>query len=303
MSGFIQTGAKAHNNLILPPADFLREQVMMLSPFSCCIWAVGLLWLLTAPRAKNLRWIGITYVVFVPLMVLLHAKDYYLAPIYPMLFAAGGVALLGVRGTAAAPAKATPRAYAIGLGCYVAFLVATDILIVPAAIPVFTPEHQLEYLVRTHLQGKPDEKWAQGKMKQFFSDRFDWQEIANGVTAAYNSLSPEDQKRVGIFGGNYGDASAINLLAPAPANGSKLPVAVSGQNSYWLWGSQGYSGDVMILAVRATPEQVREYYNDVTVFTKADSPWAMPGEQINIYICRHRKGNFAQDWPDMKEYI
>ena len=35
--------------------------------------------------------LGITYLVFLAIMMALHGKDYYLAPIYPMLFAAGGV--------------------------------------------------------------------------------------------------------------------------------------------------------------------------------------------------------------------
>ena len=33
-----------------------------------------------------------TFLVFLAIMMALYAKDYYLAPIYPMLFAGGGVA-------------------------------------------------------------------------------------------------------------------------------------------------------------------------------------------------------------------
>jgi hypothetical protein len=302
MLEFIQNGVKQHKNVVLSPPAFIVRQLMQLSPFSAFVWIPGLVWLLFAPRARNLRWLGVTYVVFVPLMLMLHAKDYYLAPIYPAYFAAGGVALLGIPSSRKAAASRNlwwPRL----VGAYAAFLLLTAVLIFPAAIPVFTPEKEKAYLDRTHLEGKPDEKWDQGQMKQFYSDRFGWQEIANGVTQAYNTLSPEEQKRVGIFGGNYGDAGAINFLAPAPANGSKLPTAVSGQNTYWMWGPNGYSGELMILATSATPEQVREVYGDVTVVTRAYSEWSMPDEQINIYIARHRKTNFAADWAEMKNYI
>ena len=33
---------------------------------------------------------GFTYLVLLAIMMMLSAKDYYLAPIYPLLFAAGG---------------------------------------------------------------------------------------------------------------------------------------------------------------------------------------------------------------------
>ena len=300
MLEFIQNGIKQHKNVALAPPAFLAAQVMQMNPISVLVWLPGLTWLLFAPRARNLRWLGLTYVVFVVLMMGLHAKDYYLAPIYPVLFAAGGVALLGIPGSSAKPRGVWwPRL----VGAYAAVLVVTAILILPAAVPVFTPGRQYAYLERAHLEGKPDEKWDQGKMKQFFSDRFGWQEIANGVTQAYNTLSPEEQKRVGIFGANYGDAGAINFLAPAPANGSKLPPAVSGQNTYWMWGPHGYSGDLMILATSGSVEDIRQYYDDVTIVTRADSEWSMPYERMNIYIARHRKKNFTADWPEMKDYI
>ena len=42
-------------------------------------------------EGKGYRYLGLSYIVFLALMMALRAKDYYLAPIYPMLFAAGGV--------------------------------------------------------------------------------------------------------------------------------------------------------------------------------------------------------------------
>ncbi len=52
---------------------------------------------------------------------------------------------------------------------------------------------------------------------------FGWQEQADAVTAAYNSLSPADKARCGIFASNYGKAAAINFLAPPPADGIQTP--------------------------------------------------------------------------------
>jgi len=303
MLEFIHNGIVQHKNIALPPLAFLAAQMMQLNPVELPLWLAGLAWLLFAPRARGLRWLGLTYVLFLLQMMALHGKDYYMAPIYPLLFAAGGVALLGVASTRSNSLERRRSVWSPLVAVYAGLIVVTGIIVLPAAVPLFPVEKQYAYLEKMHLIGKPDEKWAQGPLPQFFSDRFGWQEIANGVTQAYNQLSPQDQRRVGIFGQNYGDASAINFLAPAPADGSRLPVAVSGQNTYWLWGSHGYTGDVMILASSATPEQVREIYGEVTVVTRASSQWSMPMERINIYIARHRKMNFSADWADMKDYI
>ncbi len=289
---FLHNGVVQHKNVVLPFPQFFGAQFAQFNPIGSILWITGVVWLLIARAARPWRWLGLTYIFFFALMFLLHGKDYYLAPIYPVYCAAGAIAFF-------APRLARPWWQA----AYALILVITACLILPAAIPVMRPENQLAYLLRMHLMAKPLEKWQQGPFPQFFTDRFGWQEMADQTTAAYNSLSPEDRARVGIFAGNYGEAGAIALLAPRPADGTKLPTVVSGQNSYWMWGPNNYSGDVMILVTSASPDDVKQYYRDVTVFSHVDNPWSMPFEHVNIYIVRHRVSNFTQAWPDMKDYI
>src|SRR5580700_10936452 len=82
---------KIHKNIELPPLPFLKEQIMMLQPLNAVIWIAGLGFLLFHSEGKRYRVLGVTYLAFLAIMMVLHGKDYYLAPIYPMLFAAGGV--------------------------------------------------------------------------------------------------------------------------------------------------------------------------------------------------------------------
>jgi hypothetical protein len=285
-----------HKNVILPLPKFLLAQFVQFNPIASFLWIVGLVWLLIARAARPWRWIGLTYLFFLAIMIVLHAKDYYLAPIYPVLFAAGGTAFFAPRLTRNPSRPIWQSAYAL-------VLLITGILVLPTSIPVMRPENQLAYLIRMHLRDKPREKWPEGPFPQFFSDRFGWQEMADATTAAYNSLPAGDRAICGIFGGNYGDAGAINLLAPPPTDGGKLPIAVSPQNSYYLWGPNGYSGDVMVLVVSGDADEVRKYYRDVTLFKHINNPWSVPYEHVNVFICRHRISNFTAAWPEMKEYI
>ena len=222
-------------------------------------------------------------------MIALHAKDYYLVPIYPMLFAAGGLAW---EGTAA---NSPARIWRISVLATV--LIVTAALIFPMASPVLPPAQWLRYTKALHLRSEQQENQATGPLPQFYADRFGWQELANEVTRIYNSLSPEDKAKAGIYCSNYGEASSINFLTQG------LPFAVSGQNNYYLWGPHGYSGEVMIIINGASLEEMHQNYDSVEIAGEMDNPYSMPYERRHIYLARGRKGNFSADWPNFKHYI
>ena len=75
----------------LSPFQFFLQQVLLVHPLTAPIWLLGLVGLMAAPRLKNYRWLGWSYLVAFLTFVMLKGKNYYLAPIYPMLFAAGAV--------------------------------------------------------------------------------------------------------------------------------------------------------------------------------------------------------------------
>jgi MFS family permease len=290
---FLHNGKAEHKNITLSFPAFLHAQELMLSPASLPLWGTGLVWLLIRPRAAHFRFFGFTFLIFVVLMFATRdAKDYYLAPIYPFLFAAGGCAWQTL--------LRSKRTYWI-FPAYSAFLVVTAIVILPMALPILTPEQWLAYADRLHLRDKSSqtENTANGPLPQFYADRFGWQELTDSVTRIYNALPAGDKAKAGIICTNYGEASAINFLGA----GRGLPFAISGQNNYYLWGPHGETGEVMIVINGATPEEMRENYDSVEIAGVMDHPYAMPYEHRNIYLCRARKGSLITDWPNLKRYI
>jgi hypothetical protein len=286
---FLQNGRAENKNVVVSPPVFLLEQIATLHPLNVFVWGAGLVWLLASPRARNFRWIGTTYLFFLALMMALHAKDYYLVPIYPMLFAAGGLAWEG--------AAERSRARIWRIGAFAAVLVITAAVIFPMASPVLPPEQWLRYTQALHLRSRQQEKYSSGPLPQFYADRFGWQEMVDQVTRIYNSLSPEDKAKAGIYCSNYGEASAINFL------GEGLPFAISGQNNYYLWGPHGYTGEVMILITGDSVESLHEYYSDVQIVGAMDHPYSMGFEHRHIFLARGRKFNLVTNWPDRKNYI
>lgn len=82
----------------LGPVAFFAQQAFFLLPVSLPIWLAGLWWFFFGrERGSGIRGryaaLGWTFVAVYLLFYFLHGKVYYLTPIYPMLFAAGGVAL------------------------------------------------------------------------------------------------------------------------------------------------------------------------------------------------------------------
>jgi hypothetical protein len=157
----------------------------------------------------------------------------------------------------------------------------------------------LRYTKATHLYKAAGntENEGSGPLPQFYADRFGWQEEVDQVTHVFQSLSADDQKRVTIYCSNYGEASAINFL------GRGLPAAISGHNSYWMWGPQGATGDLMIVINGASLGEMHKYYRSVEIVGRMDHPYAMPFEHRNIYLVHDRIKPVFDDWKSFKLYI
>jgi hypothetical protein len=274
----------------LPPLKMFVGQLVMLAPLHSLMWLSGVVWLLVAKDARRWRFAGVAYVVFLVFMMAMHAKDYYLAPAYPVLFAAGAVAWVSW--------ALRHRAGRAVLWTYTALLAVGTVFVMPYAVPVLSPYKFLAYeqLVGFH----PDDMETHDAtlLPQFYADRFGWSDLLAKVSAIYKSLPVEERARTGIFARNYGEASAINVFGPRLG----LPVAISGHQNYWLWGPHGYTGEEMILVVQDSPAQLGQFYQSCTLMARRDDPLAMPWERGPIYLCKGRKSSLAAAWSGFKEY-
>jgi hypothetical protein len=292
---FLRNGQLENKNIKLGPLPFLGKQILNLQPISIFLWFPGLIWLLRNPSAKQWRFLGYTYLFFLAIMMALHAKDYYVIPIYPVLFAAGGIAW-----EQRFPNRKLVHANSgFGFPVYQMTLIILGIISLPMAIPVMRPATWVAYTKTLHLYDASGntENESSGTLPQFYADRFGWQEEVDEVTRIYRSLSPEDQKNVGILCSNYGEASAINFL------GHGLPTAISGHNSYWMWGPNGTTGDIMIVINGASLQEMHKYYDSVEIAGQMNNPFSMPYERRNIYLVRGRHKGVTTDWKDFKHYI
>jgi hypothetical protein len=265
-------------NVVLGPGPFVLQQGMMLNPFSAPLWIAGLVALFAWPRYRVLGW---TYVILLVLFIRLEAKDYYVAPIYPVLFAAGAVWF------------ASRSRVVFGALC--ALLVAGGLLSLPLATPILPVERYLAYQRALGVKPHASEVSHTSAMPQLFADQFGWEEMVQKVARYYNSLPEEERRRTAIYAGNYGEAGAIDFYGPKYG----LPRAICGHQNYYLWGPRGYDGSSVILI---EDDSEPKMWESLRLVDRTFHPYGMPFENLPIYHGRGLKLPLAEVWPRVKQW-
>jgi hypothetical protein len=258
--------------------------------FLSLVWIIGLGWLLWNAR---LRFLGYTYIFLMAFMVVLHGKHYYPADVYPYLMAAGGV---GIEAW-------TNRWNTIRLAVAAA-VIGFGLVFVPFAMPVL-PEAQVASYANTFFsvlhvsrQALATEHNRPPALGQDWADMHGWPQLADVVATVYQSLPPADRAQAAIVASNYGEAAAIDFFGRQYG----LPPVISGHNQYYLWGTRGYTGNVIIDVNGdcGARDHLFQSSERVATFT---APWIMPYEDgIPIMVCRGIKIPLAELWPGKKMY-
>ncbi|HEY1681795.1 MAG TPA: glycosyltransferase family 39 protein [Candidatus Tumulicola sp.] len=274
-------------NVVLDPLSFGLQQLEITNPVLALVWICGLIWTFFTPVA---RWIGITFVALFALMIALHAKSYYMCDAYPALFAAGAVAF----------ERATRRARFIR-PAVLALAALAGFALIPLVLPVLPVKQFSVYQAGLSkvlpLSSLATEHHRQSVLPQTYADMHGWPALAQTVAEVYASLPLAERTRTVIVAQNYGEAAAIQFFT-AP----ELPV-ISGHNQYFLWGTRGYSGNVLI-DVNGDCGRDRHLFRSAQKAATFTAPYVMPYEDdMPIMLCRGIKQPLAAIWPSIKNYI
>ena len=293
---FLRNGQKGVKAVLLNPLQFTLAQVFNMGPLNALLWIPGVFALLRDRSIRGARWLGLTYLMFLALMYLQHAKDYYLEGIYPAFFAAGAIAWEHRFATSSAVQRARVFAFPV----YEPLLALTTLIILPMASPVLRPATWVRYTTALHLPHDNTETLRTGPLPQFFADRFGWEHEVDVVNRTFHALSPQEQARVCLFANNYGEAGAIDFLGRL--HHDNLPPATSPQNNYWLWGTHGCDPGLSIAVIHDKLEDVQQKFQSVTIVGTRDDPYAMPFEHGNIYLLRDPRPGSPFDWQKERFY-
>ncbi len=280
--------AAARKNVDAGPLAFYAQQFLMMNPLTAPLWLTGLFWLLCTPSGRRLRWYGIAAVLLSLVYVVLGAKVYYLAPIYPVLFAAG----------------ARPIAHLLALRrglrvAYPALLFVTGLVIAPEAFPLLPLDTFLRYQHIVDVRGIKMERHPKGRVPQQFADQLGWTRLVSTLARAYDRLTPQQQREAVILTHDYGQASAVDFFGPRYG----VPRAISGHNNYYLYGPRGASGQAVV-AVGIDRARLLTEFRDVRQIAFYRDPYVLPDfNNLPIYLCTRPIEPLAVWWPATKRYI
>jgi dolichyl-phosphate-mannose-protein mannosyltransferase len=277
--------AQEHKITGLSPLGFLGAQVMMIGPVGCAFAVAGLARILVN---RTFRALGVAAVVVTAVLAFGVSKPYYLSPLFTLLLPAGAVAVEAwTSGRFRRPARVAAIA-----------LILATLLAAPLAKPLLPVDTYVRYAAALGIEAGSDENHEMGRLPQFFADMHGWREMAESVAKVSASLPPNDRALACVYGQNYGEAAAIDYFGPALS----LPPAISGHNSYWMWGPGACNGEVLLIIGGDRDDHLEEFAS-VEAGGVHRSDLAMPYENgLTIWVARGLKVPLKDAWASTRHY-
>jgi hypothetical protein len=262
---------------------FAFEQILYTNAFAAPVWLAALVAPFTIPSLRDLRFVSVAYLVVFAAAIALAAKGYYIVGMYVSLFAIGAVAV---------------ERWVRWLGMtLLAALSLSGIVAMPFSLPVLSVAQLIGYTHRLGLTGR--DGTPAHLVQPVFAEEFGWERLARDVAAVYFSLPVPVRMRTAIYADTYGDAGALDFFGPRYG----LPPTISSQNTYYLWGTRGYDGNVLIAIGATRIDLLRRYYRSVTLVRTSSEPykWVVEGP-APIYLCRLPVAPLSEIWPHLRWY-
>lgn len=238
-----------------------------------------------AEDGKGYRVLGWMYVVPLVLFLVLRGRDYYLAPAYPVLYAAGAVWVEG-RVERRKGKRENGRGWVVGRVIWACLVL--DVVIAGAVALPIAPVNSRWW------------KFA-AQVDSVLPEEIGWPEFAETVAQVRDGLPAEERARVGILAGNYGELGALNLYGERYG----LPRAISGVNSSWERG-YGYPTPETLIVVGYPREFLEKHFDSCEV---AGHPWNRYGvaneetmEDPDIFVCRGLKDKWEEFWKAARRF-
>ena len=268
--------------------DFLAGQPELLGPaFALAI--VGLGWLVAGPRKAVTRDAGVTVIVSWLLLALGRGKSYYGAPVYPLLLAAGAVAVDAIQ-------RDRVRRAVVALGALSA--VAYGALTLPLGLPFLPPAPTARYARAIGATAATRTNYGTTlPLPQDYADMLGWPEMVARTARVWRALPAERRDRAVLIAGNYGEAGALDFYGPRYG----LPRAVSaGGATYWFFGPGELAGETVV-ALGVPLERIAPLFARCAVADVAGTPWAVEEErQVPIVVCDGPRQSLQALWPSLK---
>jgi 4-amino-4-deoxy-L-arabinose transferase-like glycosyltransferase len=262
--------------------------------------AAGLWFCFFSSEGKRYNTLGWMYAVPLMLFLVMRGRDYYLAPAYPMLYAAGAAWLEkwlvkpgetaansgDLAGRAGSQVNAAPKARwvrrAIGLA------LAADVAIAGAVALPLAPVNSAWW------------RFA-ARVDVVFPEEIGWPEFVETVAEVRDRLPASERARLGILAGNYGEVGALNLYGEKYG----LPRAISGVNSSWERG-YGNPAPETLIVVGFQRDFLEKRFASCELAGRTSNRYGVANEETvedpDIFVCRGLRASWEAFWMEVRGF-
>jgi 4-amino-4-deoxy-L-arabinose transferase-like glycosyltransferase len=265
-----------------PSLEAVARQLVGMGPVNALVWGAGLLALLRSKALEQYRLLGAALLLWLAVWALSGGRTGALAPACPILFAAGAASL--------DPWLSERRWRTPALS---AALLVSAAVVAPFEIPILRVGQLESYARALHVAGERDPTTGAAPLPMRYADMYGWPELARAVAAVTSALPPLDRDDAVVLAQNYGEAGALEAFGAAVG----LPPVISGHDQYYLWGTAGRSGDVVV-AVGVDEALLKKSFTSVELLTLFGHSRAAPAERhVKIYLCKGSLEPLDVMWP------
>lgn len=237
-------------------------------PFAAPLWIAGLV---TAARKAQWRVLAAMYLLPFVALWAMKGRDYYMAPVYPMMIALGSVVCVGWA------LRLRPLWRRVTAGVFWLGVAGTGIYSILLVIPLAASGPLRDFALSKN-----------GDLRE----EFGWPELVQKVASIRDGLPAEERAKTGIIVGNYGEAGALEMLGPE----YHLPEPISMTNSAWL---RGYpqTPPAKLIVVGFDRDDVDDLFTGCTLAGHNANSEGVSNEESkyhpDIFIC----GPPKEPWP------
>jgi len=261
--------------------DYFLPRQLALTLLAFPLWIAGLYFYLFSRQGRKYRALGWMYLAPLAIFIGVKARGYYLAPAYPMLYAAGSV--WGQEWLASLRAE---RARVIRACAWNAL--ALDIALAAALALPIAPINSNWGRIAIKINGN-------------FRDAIGWPELVQTLAQIRNSLPETERARTAVLAANYGEAGAVNLLGPRYG----LPPVISGGNSFWAHG-YGDPPPETVIVVGFSRAFVERNFASCQLAAKIWNEFGVENEETrdhpDIYVCRRLRQTWPEFWKNFQYF-
>ena len=264
--------------------SFLTDQIIMPS-FASFLTISGIIYLMSEKDARRYRFLGTVTILVVVIIMFLRGKGYYTIGIFPFLIAAGSVSY---------------EKWIIKPWIRIAFpvmLVLLTIPMLPMGLPVFKVQGLLTYFKNVETKygiviGRKFEDGSIHSLPQDYADMLGWEELTQVASRAYEQIG--DKKAAFIYGENYGQAAAIEIIGKKYG----LPHPISFSESFQYWVPKQFNPDITsVVYINHEPpgEDVKTLFRKITVIGSITNPDSREFG-TTVYLCQEPVESFNKFW-------